>query len=94
MPEILKVLQLAQHNGVAQMDIGRGRVDSQLYAQRFARRNRFLKLRLQLILANDFGDTFVNIGKLFLNRLEGSGGQLIFLRTGRCLRTVRCHRTG
>ena len=38
MPEILKLLELAQANRVAQMDVRRGRVDPQLDAQGLAAR--------------------------------------------------------
>ncbi len=57
-PQILKMLQLAQHHGVAQMNIGRRGIHAQLHAQWLARRDRLFELRLQLILANDFRGAF------------------------------------
>ncbi len=84
MAQVLKVFQLAQHDRVAQMNIRRGGIDAELHAQRLAGRDGFFELRLQLILANDFGDALREIGKLLLNGLKlGGGRQSVFLRSSR-----------
>ncbi len=52
-PFILKVLELAQDDGVAEVQIGRGGIDAKLDAQRLARFSRALELRAQLLFTND-----------------------------------------
>ena len=54
MSEILKMLQLAQHHGVAKMQVGSGRVHAELHAQRLARGARLLQLGAQIGLADNF----------------------------------------
>ena len=78
--QVLKVLEFAQNHRVSQMDIGRRRIHTKLYAQRLAGRGGFLDLRFQLILTNDFGDALVKIRKLLVNWLEFGGRQSVLLR--------------
>jgi hypothetical protein len=70
MPEILKVLQLAQHNGVAEMQIGRSRVHPQLNSQRLARSPRLLQLCAQFSLANNFRGALLEVSQLLIDRCE------------------------
>ena len=68
--EILKVLELAQHDGVAEVKIGSGRVHAELHAQRLAGGAGLLELGAQVALANDFRAAFLDVGELFVNRCE------------------------
>src|SRR5436305_12227730 len=49
--EVLKLSQFSKDNRVAKVNIGAGRIDSELHAQRTSER----ELRPQFILANDLG---------------------------------------
>ena len=69
-PQILKMFELAQHNRVAEMQVGSGRVHAQLHAQRLARSPRLLQLGAQFGLANDFRGALLEIGQLFVDRCE------------------------
>ena len=73
-PQILKVLQLAQHDRVPQMQVGRGRVHSQLHPQRFARGARLLQLCPQIGLADNLRRALFQIRQLFVYRCEGWHG--------------------
>ena len=42
--EVLKMFELAQEHGVAEMEVGRGGIEARLYAQRLARGARFFEL--------------------------------------------------
>ena len=56
MAQILKMLHLAQQDGVAQMQIGRGGVEAGLHAQRATGSARGLYQALaQILFANDLG---------------------------------------
>jgi hypothetical protein len=48
-PQILEAAHLLQHHGVPQVDVGRGRIEARLDAQRLARLGRALELRLKLL---------------------------------------------
>ena len=65
------MFQLAQHDGMAEVQVGSGRVHAQLHAQRLARGARLLQLGAQFGLANDFRGAFLEISKLFVDRSEG-----------------------
>src|SRR5215472_2018928 len=67
---VLKVFQLPQDDGVAEMNIGRGGIDAKIDAQRLASFRGIFELGLQLVLANDFGGAFFQVRKLFVNGLE------------------------
>ena len=69
-PEILKVLELAQHHGVPEVQIGSGRVHAELHAQRLARGARLLQLGAQVGLADDLRRTLLEISQLFVDRSE------------------------
>ena len=70
MAEVLKVLKLAQKNGVAEMEIGRGRIEPRLDAKRLARRQRLLQLGAKLGLLHDFRGTLFDVSELFVDRRE------------------------
>ena len=56
--KVLKMLQLAEDDGVAEMNVGRRGVHAEIHAQGCARFQRLLKLGGQLRFGNDFGDAF------------------------------------
>ena len=68
--QVLKMFQLAQHDGVAQVQVGRGRVHAQLHAQRLAGLARSFELRAQIFFANNFRRALAQIGELFVHGLE------------------------
>jgi len=68
--EVLEVFQLAKDHGVAQMNIRRGWVHAQIDAKRLSGLRRLFELRLQILLANDFGDAFFQVGELFFDGFE------------------------
>ena len=61
MTEILKMLELAEHNSMAEVQVRRSGVHAEFHPQRFAGRAGFLQLRAQFALANYFGTTFFDI---------------------------------
>ena len=71
MAEILKVLELAQNNRVAEMQVGSSRVHAELHAQRLSGSSRLLQLGTQVSFADDFGGALLEIRQLFVDRLEG-----------------------
>jgi hypothetical protein len=62
------------------MNIGRRRIDSQLYAQGLADRDRLFESRFKLVFANNFGDALREIRKLLLDGFKSGGRQSILLR--------------
>src|ERR1700722_14165177 len=70
MPHILKLLELAEHHGVAQVNVRRGGIHSEIYTQRFLLFRGLLELGFEFILPDDFGHALLQIRELFLNRLE------------------------
>ena len=74
---VLKMFQLAQHHGVAEMKIGRGGVDAEIDAQRLAGFERFRELRFQLFFANDFGGAFFQVRELFVYGFEFGVGSVV-----------------
>src|SRR5258708_39421230 len=66
------MFQLAQHDGVTEVNIRRGGIDTEIHAQRLAGLHGILELGLEVGLRNDFGDTFFQVGKLFVHRFERS----------------------
>ncbi len=67
MPQVLEVLELAQQDRVAQMQIGRGRVEPGLDAERTAFAGAQDDALPKVLLANQFGKAFADIGKLLFN---------------------------
>ena len=52
MPQILQLAHLVEHHGVANVDVGRGRVQAQLDAQRHARGLGFRQFLQPVLLRN------------------------------------------
>ena len=75
---ILKMLQLAQHHGVTQMNIRRRGIHAEIRAQRLSRLGRLLELRPKLALGNNFRRAFSQVRNLFVNGLEFRGCHLFF----------------
>jgi hypothetical protein len=59
--QFLESTQLADHNGVAQVNIGSGGIGSEFHAQWLAGGRRFLELRAQFRFANDLNGAFPEI---------------------------------
>ena len=70
MPHVLKMFELADEDGVAEVQIRRGRVEAGFHAQRLAGGTRFLQLLAQLGFANDFRRAFTNVGELLVDWCE------------------------
>ena len=68
--EVLKMFEFAKDDGVAEMDVGRGGVHTEIDAQRRASLQRLFELRFQLRLGNDFGGAFFEVGELFFDGFE------------------------
>ena len=64
------MFQLAQHDGVAEVQVGRRGVHAQLHAQRLAGFQRSFELRAQILFANDFRRALAQIGELLVDGLE------------------------
>ena len=78
--QILKMLQLAQHDGVAEMNIGRRGIHAEIRAQRLTGFRGLLELCLQVFVANDFRRSLFQIGELLVNGFELCGSHSAFLR--------------
>ena len=70
MAQILKMFQLADDYRVAEVNIGSGRVHTELGAKGFASLARFFELCTELFLADDLEHAFFQIGELFVNGPE------------------------
>ena len=88
MAEVLKVLELAQEHGVAEMKIGRGRIESGFDAQRLAGRERLLQLGAQLGLLHNFRGALLDVGELFVNGREG-GHRVKIIAAGEAIADFR-----
>jgi len=66
MAEILEFPELAEHHGVAEVQIGARRICAELYFQRFARLEAVQQLFFELFGTDDFNDIADNNIKLFL----------------------------
>src|ERR1700730_794496 len=64
------MFEFANHNCVAQMNIRRSRIDSELHAQRLPGFVRLLEFGAQLCLRNSFQSAFGEIGELLFHRPE------------------------
>ena len=67
MAHVLKVFQLAHEHGVAQVQIGRGGIETGLHAHGLARRARLLQPLAQVALANDLRRALAQVGELLVN---------------------------
>ncbi len=63
--EILKVFHLAQQHGVAEVQVGGGGVETDLYLERHSGPERLLELAEGLLLADDFDGPSPQVGELF-----------------------------
>src|SRR6267143_1393881 len=66
--QLLKSTQLANDNGVSKMNVRRGGIDPEFYAQWLACLRRLFKLGAQLLLADDLRGSFAQVLELFINR--------------------------
>jgi hypothetical protein len=66
-PQVLKMLHFSQQHRVAQVQIGSRRIEPRFHAQRLSRLQRLLQTLLQILLANDFRESFPDVGELFLH---------------------------
>jgi hypothetical protein len=69
------MLHLAEKHGVAEMEVGRGGIETGFDAQRTALLRTEGKALLQVLLADDFGKAFAEIYELFVD----SYGQFLIL---------------
>ena len=68
--EILKMLELAQQHGVAEMEIGRSGIKAGFHSQRLAGSERFFQLGAKLGLFHDFRGALLDVGELFVDGSE------------------------
>ena len=66
MPEILEVLHLPQQHRVAEVQIGRGRIEPHLDGQRLASPAESFELGLQFGGTDDVHAAFGQVGELFI----------------------------
>ena len=66
--QVLEVLELAHQHGVAQVQVGRGRVETGLHAQGAAGLTRLLEALAQIGDADDLRRAFLQVVQLFVNR--------------------------
>src|SRR5437764_8107807 len=69
-PEILKVLQLAEQHGMAKMQVGRSGIKAGINAQRLAGGARLFQTLAQLGFADDLDRALLDVLKLLVNRPE------------------------
>ena len=67
---VLKMLQLAQDHGVAQMKIGGRGVHAEIDAQGLAGFQGLFEFGLEFGFGNDFSDGFFEVGELLFDRFE------------------------
>ena len=79
---VLKMLELAEHNGMAEVQVGRGGIDAKLHAERLTGGAGTLEFGAQLIFADDFRYTFAESGELFIDGAKCfRGGHSLMLRS-------------
>ncbi len=72
--QILKVLELADEDGVAEVEIGRGGIKAGLDAQGLAALQGLFEALTQIALTDDFDRTFAEVGQLLVDGAEiGTG---------------------
>ena len=64
---VLKVFQLAHEHGVAQVQVGRGRVEAGLHPHGLARRARLLQPLAQVAFTNDLRRALAQVSQLLFN---------------------------
>jgi hypothetical protein len=74
MPEVLKMFQLSQQDGVAEMKVRGGGIEARLNSKRLASGARLFQLLAQLRLLHNFRGAFLYVCQLFVNRREGRHG--------------------
>ncbi len=67
MAHVLKMFQLADEDGMTQMQIGGSGIEAGLHAHGLAGSARFFQALAQVALANDLRRTFTQVGELFVN---------------------------
>ena len=70
MAQLLKRAEFANHNCVAQVNVGRGRIGAEFHAQRLAGARGACQLRAQFVLTNDLDCAFAQVRKLFVDGHE------------------------
>ena len=75
MAELLEVAHLAQEHGVAEVEVGRGRIEAGLDHQRLAGRSRALELGAELVLLDQVDGAAAQQRELLLDggKLAGMG---------------------
>jgi hypothetical protein len=68
MAKLLEVAQLAQRHGVAKVDVGRTRIDTELDAQRPALITTHSQALLEILFADKVDDAALDHGQLFFYR--------------------------
>ena len=66
-PFVLEVLELAQHDGMAEVQIGRGGIDAEVDAQGLACGARFFEFGAEFVFGNDLGGAAAQRGQLFVS---------------------------
>ena len=74
--QILKMFQLAQHDGVAEVEIGGRGVHAEIHAQRLPGFQRFIKACLERFFGNNFRDAFFDVSELLFDEFEFVAGHL------------------
>lgn len=74
MAEVLELAQLAQHDGVPEVEVGAGRIAAELDAQRDACHGAFFQLGAQAVGGQQVSDAAGEFGELLGDGREGHGG--------------------
>ena len=72
MAEVLKVFHLAQEDGMAEVEVGRGGVETGFDAEGFALLGAEDDAVAEVLFADQFGEAFAKVGELF-----GRGGERV-----------------
>ena len=67
MAQVLEMFHLAQQNGVAQVQVGRGGIEAGFHPQRAAGLGRLHQAFAQIFFANDLRQTLLQVGHLFVD---------------------------
>src|SRR5208282_2808420 len=66
--EILKMFELAQQDGMAEVEVGSSRIEARLHPQRLAGSERAFELGAQFGFLDDLGRALLDVSQLFVNR--------------------------